>query len=163
MKKTIIAKLSTLLIVTCFLLSNSSSQAQMPCVGCTSGSITSFSYTTGVGTFNVTYKDCGSTIEIISITCNGASVSGSLLFTAAITFFFNNKPNVQTIEIPATCVKWVVVSWVHTGNSMNSVSLATCPQSVGCCIFDRSGAGMLDPNVDAPMCDIDCWEACQGR
>ena len=144
--------------------------AQTPeCVGFCEGPLTMTSYTTPAGKFSVAYKDCGGNIEIVSITCNGASVAGSLLFTNALFYFFQNRPSVNWIKIPATCMKWQqsVGGGGEQGGTGPQLSMVRCSET-GCCFFDRGSNGMLHiPGIvagaGAPMCGNDCFEICQGQ
>lgn len=147
--------------------------AQDPrCFDCPEGgSTTTSTFTNPLGTFNVTYIDCGGQVRITNITVNGASTAGSLLYTNALLFFFQNNPGVNEIIMPASCWKWHntwnipnanLEGW-FVGGLRPTLTLVACAET-GCCIFNRSGAGLLEQlGINAPMCGQDCFEVCQGQ
>ena len=165
MTKTIKNKLKVLLIIVSFTLTVNliSAQGCPPCSGITQNS----TFTTGVGTFSIDYKDCGGVIEIINITCNGATVRGSILFSSALYFFFQNNTNVQNIMIPATCMKWSVPtnfeSWYNAGYRPDIILVPCTGVTQGCCVFNRDNNGLLEQmGIEAPMCGTNCFEVCAG-
>ena len=97
--------------------------------------------------------------------CNGATLGGKDLLIHGIANFFKANLNARELKIPATCMRWVktVGRIAPNGDGMiYDFALVSCDtHNVGCCVFPRSSAGLLQElTTQGSMCGEDCFESC---